>query len=303
MCKKERPVFRGRAIWLDNKLFKLDAESWKASIMLHGERWVTLRLLHGRYHEKFREMGFSEARLVLREDGSLYLHIIFRQAVVLPEISADAKVIAVDVNENAIVYGNGDFVEKFETNEGIIRTRYFLKRRRIESKTRGRELQRNCWRSIVDGSGIGSGRFTIKVAKKIIDKAKEAGAAIIVMEDLEVYKEDLGSRKLNGRIHRWSYGEFQRMLEYQVKLHGLNVKYVDPRNTSRVCLVCGGELTPSPNRRRLMRCWRCGLEEDRDVIAVRNMMRRYYEECMNAKNPKTSFNAQRQIDVGSPRSP
>jgi hypothetical protein len=33
----------------------------------------------------------------------------------LPEINANAKVIAVDVNENAIAYGNDDFVEKFET--------------------------------------------------------------------------------------------------------------------------------------------------------------------------------------------
>jgi transposase len=34
-----------------------------------------------------------------------------------------------------------------------------------------------------------------------------------------------------------------------------------------------------------MRCRRCGLEEDRDVVAVRNLTRRYYEEYMNAKNP------------------
>jgi hypothetical protein len=50
---------------------------------------------------------------------------------VLPEIGVDAKVIAVDVNENVIVYGDNDFTERFETNEGILRTRYFLKRRRI----------------------------------------------------------------------------------------------------------------------------------------------------------------------------
>jgi hypothetical protein len=26
--------------------------------MLHGERWITLRLLHGRYHDRFKEMRY-----------------------------------------------------------------------------------------------------------------------------------------------------------------------------------------------------------------------------------------------------
>jgi len=113
---------------------------------------------------------------------------------------------------------------------------------------------------------------------------------VIVMEDLEIHKKDKGSEELNGRIHRWSYKRFQRILEYQAKLHGLNVKYVDPRNTSRTCPVCNGEMDPSRNGRRLRRCRRCGLEEDRDVVAVKNLARRYYEEHMDNKNlPKTSL--------------
>ena len=220
----------------------------------------------------------------------------------MPEVSADAKVIAVDVNENAIVYGNNDFVGRFETKEGIIRTQYFLKRRRIQSKIRGRGLRARLlgkyrgreWRRIR--------KIYNRAAKEIINKAKEVGATIIVMEGLSVHKEDKGSRELNGRIHRWSYIRFQRILEYQAKLHRLSVKYVDPRNTSKICPVCGGELDISPNERRLMKCQRCGLEEDRDVIAVKNLVKRYYEECMNAKTLKP-FDCQRQIDVGSSRSP
>jgi len=125
VCEKERPTFKGQVIWLDKKLFKLDVEGWRASIAVHGGRWVALRLLHGRYHDKFKDMKPGEARLVLRDDGSLYLNVVFRQTIVLPEINTDAKVIAVDVNENVIVYGNNEFIERFETNEGIIRTRYF----------------------------------------------------------------------------------------------------------------------------------------------------------------------------------
>jgi len=288
VCERNGPTFKGRAIWLHKILFKLDVEGWRAIIAVHGGRWITLRLLHGEYHERFRGMGLGEARLVLGDDG-LYLNVSFSRTVTLLEISADAKVIAVDVNENIIAYGNDDFVERFETNEGIIRTRYFLKRRRIQSKIRGRELQRRLlekyrgreWRRIRE--------TYYKAVKEIINRAKEIGAAVIVMEDLGIYKEHMGSEELNGRIHRWSYKRFQRILEYQAKLHGLNVKYVDPRNTSRVCLIYNGEMDPSRNGRRLMRCRRCGLEEDRDVVAVKNLTRRYYEKCANARTPKTSL--------------
>jgi putative transposase len=228
-------------------------------------------------------MELGEARLVLGDDGNLHLNVAFSQTVTLPEISADAKVIAVDVDENVIVYGNNDFVERFETYEGITRTRYFLKRRRIQSKIRGRELQRRLlekyrgreWRRIRE--------IYYKAAKEVIGRAKEIGAAVIVMEDLEIHGKDMASEELNGRIHRWSYRRFQQMLEYQARLNGLNVVYVDSRNTSRICPVCDGELSQSRNGRRLMRCRRCGLEEDRDVVAVKNLTRRYYKECMDAK--------------------
>jgi len=285
MCEREKPIFKGRAIWLDSTLFKLDIEGWRVSIIVHGGRWVTLRLLHGKYHDRFRGMRLGEARLVLRDDGSLYLNVVFRRAVVLPEISADAKIIAIDINENVVVYGNNEFTKRIETDEGIIRTRYFLKRRRIQSKIRGKELRRKLLEKYKGRERHRVKEIYYRAAKEIIGKAREVGATVIVMEGLKVYKEDKDSRELNGRIHRWGYRKFQQILEYQAKLHGLNVKYVDPRNTSRICPVCGSELKESSNGRRLMRCQRCGLEEDRDVIAVKNLTKRYYEECIDAKTP------------------
>jgi len=303
VCEKERPTFKEQAIWLHKQLFKLDVEGWKVSIAAHRGRWVTLRLLHGRYHDKFKDMKLGEARLVLRDDGSLYLSAVFRQTIVLPEMDADAKVIAVDVNENAIIYGNDDFIERFETNEGIIRTRYFLKRRRIQSKIRGRGLRARLLEKYRGRERHRVREIYYRAAKEIIGKAREVGATVIVMEGLDLHERDLGSKELNGRIHRWGYRRFQQILEYQAKLHGLNVKYVDPAYTSSLCPVCGGELDLSSNGHRLMKCQRCGLEEDRDVIAVKNLVKRYYEECMDAKLPKTSFDRRRQIDVGSPRSP
>jgi len=93
---------------------------------------------------------------------------------------------------------------------------------RLLKKYRGRE-----WRRIRE--------IYYKAAKEMIGRALEVGATVIVMEGLELYKRDLCSEELNGRLHRWDYRRFQQILEYQAKLHGLNVKYVDPAYTSKTC--------------------------------------------------------------------
>jgi predicted RNA-binding Zn-ribbon protein involved in translation (DUF1610 family) len=54
---------------------------------------------------------------------------------------------------------------------------------------------------------------------------------------------------------------------------GLRVVYIDPRGTSSLCPTCGGKLSLNGHRR--LRCPRCGLEEDRDAVAVRNLLRKY----------------------------
>jgi len=48
-----------------------------------------------------------------------------------------------------------------------------------------------------------------------------------------------------------------------VKLAGLNVTYAE--GASSLCPTCGGRL--SPNGYRRLKCSRCGLEEDREIIS------------------------------------
>jgi putative transposase len=60
LAKAEKPVFKKQVVMLDDHLFSLNLESWEASIAVEGGR-VKLRLLHGAYHEKFKEMKIGQA--------------------------------------------------------------------------------------------------------------------------------------------------------------------------------------------------------------------------------------------------
>jgi len=70
LAKAEKPFFKKRVIMLDDHLFSLDLEGWEASIAT-GEGRITLKLLHGTYHERFRVMRAGQAWLVKGGDGLL----------------------------------------------------------------------------------------------------------------------------------------------------------------------------------------------------------------------------------------
>jgi putative transposase len=268
LARAEKPTFRRQVAMLDDHLFSLDLESWEASIATEKGR-VRLKLLHGTYHEKFRGMEVGQAWLVKSEDG-YYLKVPFSRTVELAESNGEA--IAVDVNENNVAFGSTEYVRNVKTKERAIRTAYFLKRRKLQSKPRlnekpllakykGRERRR-------------IEEIYHKVANEIVTRAIEARASVIVLEDIRnIRKRVRYSKALNGRLNRWGFRRFQSILEYKARVVGLRVVYVDPRGTSSLCPICGEKL--SPNGYRRMRCPKCGLEEDRDAVAVRNLLRRY----------------------------
>ena len=59
------------------------------------------------------------------------------------------------------------------------------------------------------------------------------------------------------------------MLEYKLKWLGLPVKYVNPAKSSKTCPLYSGRMATYVGRS--MRCEKCGLILDRDVVAVLNL--------------------------------
>jgi putative transposase len=77
-----------------------------------------------------------------------------------------------------------------------------------------------------------------------------------------------GSRKQNRKLSKWSARTLQSMLEYKLKWLELPVKYVDAKNTSKTCPLCSGYLVAHGGR--LMKCKKCSLTMDRDIVAALN---------------------------------
>ena len=274
--KTDKPLLKKYVIMLDDHLFNLDLENWIVRISTPNGR-LKFKLLHGKYHEKFKDWKVGQAWLVKKVDG-IYLNVVFSKNV---KIKDCVDVIGVDVNENNITIATNQGFMMFKTREKVIRIAYFLKRRKIQTKIRCRRVKTKVLAKYRDRERNRVLDIYHKVANIIVKVALKTNSAIALENLKEIRKRINYSKELNGRLHRWSFRKFQQILEYKAKLNGIEVIYVNPHKTSSP--ICGRKL--SPNGQRLLKC-ECGLIADRDVVGSWNIRLR------GSKSLK--------IDVGSP---
>ena len=194
----------------------------------------------------------------------------FRKTV---DLTDPEEWIALDVNEtNVTGVSSNPHVYRWDLSElrRIYWTYHEIRRRvqRIKGRRRKRLLEKYSRRL---GNRVRD--MLHKVSRSIVEAARGLGAGII-MEDLKGIKRKRRGRSLNRRLHNfWPARRLQLYVDYKARLAGLPVHYLDPRDTSSLCPVCGGKLVKAPNGRRVLRCPRCKLEGDRDVIACLNLLK------------------------------
>ncbi len=268
-ARADKPCFKKDIIMLDDHLFKLDLENWTVRISTTNER-LMFKLLHGEYHEKFKNWKVGQAWLVKRDD-EIYLNVVFSKNI---EIRDCKDVVGVDVNENNVTVATNRGFVVFETRERVIRTAYFLKRRKIQSKIRCKRVKTKVLTKYRNRERNRVLDIYHKVANEIVRIALKTNSAIALENLKEIRTRINYSKELNGRLNRWSFRKFQQILEYKAKLNGIKVVYVNPHKTSSLCPICGRKL--SPNGQRLLKC-KCGLVADRDVIGSWNIRLRGLE--------------------------
>ncbi|WP_157927955.1 RNA-guided endonuclease InsQ/TnpB family protein [Candidatus Nitrosotalea okcheonensis] len=114
-----------------------------------------------------------------------------------------------------------------------------------------------------------------KISKDIVQRAVES-KSIIVMEDLKgirkLYKTGNGQgNKYRRRLNSWSFYELQRQITYKAEWEGIQVQFVDPKRTSKLCPICGDRLQEDKFQLRKLLCINCKKSIDRDVVASMNI--------------------------------
>jgi len=220
----------------------------------------------------------GEARLVYRGDKMI---LWISKKIPRPKPYQPRDVIAVDINERKIVYGDDKINKERDTEIGEAHrwkklaeslqrkysfTRYPAWRRRKAILNRIRSYHRKA-RNILED-------WARKTSLRIVELSKKLGHAV-AREDLTGLINSL--RRIKNKDHRtkliiMGYSRLGRWIDWQAMKHGVPLAIVNPNGTSSECPQCDSKLEENGYRR--LKCPRCGFEADRDVIGKLNIRKR-----------------------------
>lgn len=113
-----------------------------------------------------------------------------------------------------------------------------------------------------------------RISKRLVKKAKDTGRGI-ALEDLKGIRGRVTVHKGQRRqLHSWSFFDLRTKIGYKARLAGVLVILVDPRNTSRICPICGCIDKRNRPDQETFSCTSCGYSANADTNAARNIASR-----------------------------
>jgi len=270
------PIVRSLHMWL-----RRDAYSVRGGY-LYVTGGYKARILG--IEKRYEEGRWREAKLVYR-NGDMYLYIAVE--VPRPTPPMPKGVVAVDVNERYVYYGNSQWIKKVETPvEKAVQLRKLAESlQKKHSSThhgverKGESLQERI-RSLYKKARDVVEDWARKTAVRVVEEAKRQSYAVAI-EDLTGLVEAIRElpKEHRTRFMALAYRRLLWWIKWQAAKRGVVVVEVDPKGTSTTCPKCGGKMEEVGHRR--MRCTACGFEVGRDVVAVLNIERRAREKLGN----------------------
>lgn len=109
------------------------------------------------------------------------------------------------------------------------------------------------------------------ISKQIVSVAKDTQRAI-ALEDLSGIRLRQTVRRADRqRFGSWAFYQLDRFIEYKAKIAGVPVYYVNPRNTSHTCSVCGFISKSNRKSQSIFSCLSCGHTAHADFNASVNI--------------------------------
>jgi putative transposase len=231
---------------------------------------VICRLILGkRQHDMLIDPAWTNgsADLVWRK-GTYYLHIA--QSADRPKVAETGAAIGIDLGiVNLATDSEGQTFIGAKVHE--VRQRYHQRRQ---------ELQRVGTRSAKRRLKSLSGRekrfqkdINHQISKTLVRKAVVSRKAL-PLEDLTGIRERTTVRRENRyERHSWAFYQLRMYIAYKAAWASVDVRFVDPRNTSRTCSACGHCTKANRPSQASFQCKQCGFCCNADLNAAINISR------------------------------
>ena len=111
-----------------------------------------------------------------------------------------------------------------------------------------------------------------KLSKSIVEIASQYDNPVIVLERLDGIRDRVrASKRFNRMMSSWAFRQLNDFIQYKADRLGIEVLYVDPRNTSKACNKCGHATRSNRPSQSQFRCVSCGYTCNADANAAINI--------------------------------
>jgi putative transposase len=256
------------SIRYDARSFHLKSLDRVSLLTLQGR--ITCRLLPGmRQHTMLTDPTWKigGADLVWRR-GTYYLNIT--QSKDAPELTRTDETLGIDLGlVNLATDSTGETFNGAKVHE--VRTRY--QKRRSELQRVGTRSAKRRLKKLSGREKRFQKNTNHKISKSLVHKAVQSRKAL-ALEDLTGIRERTTVRRENRyERHSWAFFQLRMYIAYKAAWAGIEVKFVDPHNTSRTCSQCGHCAKANRQSQASFRCKQCGFCCNADYNAALNISR------------------------------
>jgi putative transposase len=127
------------------------------------------------------------------------------------------------------------------------------------------------------------------ISKQIVQTALFSRKAI-ALESLTGIRQrgSAFSREMRWQLGNWAFDELKRFIVYKAKRAGVEVVFIDPKNTSRTCSACGYCDKANRKSQACFLCLKCGFQANADDNASANIARKGLEARAAVRAPKVA---------------
>ncbi len=272
---KKRPYAKHLFMKLDNQTYQLNYMLLK--IPVKPREFMLIPLKGGEYQlSLLRDENLKRGSITITPSTVI---VAFSKESFLME---PLRMVAYDINEKSVVSSDGEKVDLSKIAN--MKFQYSKLRASIAKDThRDRRIKQR----LLSKYGWRERRRVIqslhKASKAIVERAKAMKAGIILERLTHILKSHRRGngegRRMRGRLHRWSFHELQRQIDYKARWEGVPVYYVRASNTSKTCSQCGF-INKALTVEKCWICPNCGVQHDRDLNAAINLLSRFKEACV-----------------------
>jgi IS605 OrfB family transposase len=262
--KGRKPVFSSKAIHYDKKSGNVNLEKGVASLLTPNGR-VKVKFSIPKYFQKFVTWDIRESNLVRCRDGKYRLMISIEKTTL--KSSKTGRIISVDRGINNII-ATSDGLLYEGSHVFSVKQKYVQLRGRLQSK--GTPSARRHLKKLARKEKRFMRDVNHCLSRRLINTAGKDG--VIVLEYLKGVRNARHRRKQNWLFSNWAFNQLERFLAYKGEESGVAIEFVEARDTSKICSVCGSR---GQRHRSVFKCKACGAVLHADLNAAMNILHRY----------------------------